>query len=186
MPRAGQVKVQLTRRMAADTAAWLCDVYTPPTPTVLGGGSAEHRRAELESGRRVGRLLGKRARWRRAREEFACALDRDDAQWLGHLWEATLWFGGAGLSADNDAGFIVVPFNVRRALKRFHDRARVRRGPARRSRRDLEERASPTFNMIGERQRKRTKRQLKYDLAVEAWIKRGNSLLGGPEPFPEK
>lgn len=190
MPKAGQVRVRLNRRMTAETADWLCTVYRPPKPTVLGGGNADDVALGVQHARTLSTVLRKIAVRRRPQEDFTCAVDREAAQWLGHLWEAALYLGGRALLADNEAGFILLPFDVRRTLRSFHVASHARRGRKNLTIPQLEDQLGGRIHRGSEddagRHRRRALKDLKYERDLREWLLGGNTVLGSPETVPKK
>lgn len=185
MPRAGQVRIPLTRRMAADTADWLANVYVPPPADGIGGLTPADQELQIEQARCLASILRKSARRRRSNENFVCLVERELARWIGAKWEAVALTRGA-LVADNAAGFIGVPFNVQRALASFRAAAGGRPGRPRLSLAKLERRESGEVEHLDERHRKRVARRARYERRVADWHRRGNTFLGSDEPYPEK
>lgn len=183
MPRTGEIRVALTRRMAADTADWLTNVYAPPPPSALGFTVAEQQ-WQVDRALCLASILRKSARRRRSSEKFVCLVDRALARWLGAKWDASAITRGI-LVADNPDGFIRVPFNVQRAMATFRAAATVRPGRPRLSLTSLERRESGEVEHLDVRQRKRVARRARYERRVTDWHRRGNTILGSDEPFPE-
>jgi len=116
MPKAGQVRVYLTRRMAADTAAWLSNVYVPPPLTALGGSNGADQELQIERALRLAAILQKGARRRRSGEDFVCLIETELATWCGRKCES-LAITRNSLAADNDPGFIHVQLSCSSHLR---------------------------------------------------------------------
>lgn len=183
MPKRGEIRVRVTRRMAAATADWLANVYVPPPPGWLSTLTDQER--QKGRAKQLATILDKRARWRRSSEEFICVVDRELAAWFGSKYRVAALRRG-GMEADNEMGFIRVPLDVLRAMKTFNAAARARRGRVNLSRSELECRVSGQVKNVDERNLKKNKAQLLYERRVDEWHRRGNTCMTGPEPYPQK
>ena len=183
MPKRGEIRVLLNRRIAAATAAWLANVYVPPAPGWLSTPADQER--QTDHAKRLAAILDKRARRRRSCEEFTCVVDRELAAWFGSKYAAVV-LGRGGMAADNESGIIAVPLDVRRAMRAFYAALRSRRGRMNLSRAELERRASGQVKNVDERNLKKNKAQLRYERKVDEWHRRGNTHITGPEPYPQK
>ena len=170
MPRAGQVRVRTSAAYVAEAAGWLCS-HEPPPPTALNDGDDETYRAEAA---RVGLALTKVARRNRRSDTFEMLLDRETAEWLSTL---RISVSDVFSLPPGIAGVFGISGACRAALRRP--------GRPKRNKAEIEARAAGAFH-VGERHQKRSKRDLKYEIALENWVLRGNSVLGAGEPPPTK
>jgi hypothetical protein len=143
--------------------------------TALGGSDDE---ADAAMASQIALRLCAAARRKRSAHEFIVRLDRDGALWLAsvRIPLEELFTYPANYSSELRAVFTIAA--ACRAVLRPRGRPKLTKS-------QLVAQTDPTFG-LDERHRKRLKRQLRYELALENWIARGNSVLGGGEPVPEK
>lgn len=175
MPKAGQVRVRLTKDQAAASGAWLLARY-------LEGGNGQRLPSESDARRAqaLGQQLLKMARRRRTLSEFTAYVDRALAEWFAEMSWVVIY---RGVIIRGSA-----PSGVRDALKCFERAVTVCRGRARLWGMPVAKRATGLVRYLDLRQRKRMARRVRYERAWAEWSARRNSIAGsaGSDDPPPK
>ena len=184
MPRAGQVRVVLSKAEAMAAANWLLTQYAPPPSTRLMSYSKEQRDAKFAIAKKLGNIFLKFARRSSSIGHNRVALfERRDVAWFKEIIEA-LVLGGLGkgycMAADTESGSIFAGPLEMDAFSKCYAAARRARGNNRISRSDLEARVSRQI-LVEPRHQKRLARRQRHDRAIAQWRANGGTLLTGPD-----
>lgn len=173
MPKAGQVRVPMTRRGAAALGAWLLS-YEPLDPSLIAHREVEQIDRQRAALRHIGDRLLQAARRRRAKEEFKFLATPEDIASVAGLWPAM------AISPGAFAGLSVAAWN---GVRIFDAASRRRRGRPSAPHSALE-RIEAGAVSCDERHRKRASRKARYGRLVMRWGLR-NTHMTAKEPFPE-
>lgn len=182
MGKKGEVRLSLTRREAKILGEWLLETYAPPPPSVMAGTSHRDQQGRKDQAARLGEAFARAAIRRRTSEGFVMLIYREDAKWLSHFYDVAV-IGQGYLVADNEEGFLWIPFEIWPLLKRCRDAFKSRQGNRHLTPKKLADRVERLI-AVDPTHRSKLARRARYNQAFAEWSARGNTILGGREPPP--